>query len=72
MHDALYKMQPTGSHVASQQRANNVTTGVRRKILSHRNFGSPLVAENGVRSALYKFDPGVWGDKHIMPNILLW
>jgi hypothetical protein len=68
----LYKMQPTGSHVASQQRANNVKTGVRRNSLSHRNVGSALVTENGVRSALRLFDPAVWGDKHIMPNILLW
>jgi len=40
---------------------------VRRESLSHRSFGSALVAENGVQ-----LDASVSGDKHNIPNILLW
>ena len=34
-----------------QQRAGYVKAAVRRERLSHRRFGSALVAENGIRSA---------------------
>jgi len=43
---------------------------IRRESISHRGFGSALVAEHGARSA--RFGPSLPGHQHNMPNILLW
>ena len=62
--------------LAAMSRASNVPITSKpafvAKAFHIATSGLPWSQKNGVRTALRLFDPAVWDDKHIMPNVLLW